>query len=390
MAPRHHVALDGWRGVAALMTALFHFASASPISATPLVRNSWLFVDFFFVLSGFVIAANYQRRIAEGSSVPAFLALRVGRLYPLHLFVLALFVATELAFLLLPGLGGGITRQAFTGQTSMWALTTNLFLVQGMGLHDTLTWNGAAWSISTEMWAYVTFGLVVMAFGRNATPVFLALIAIALVFCLPETLRPAGTRPFVEFARCIYGFSMGVLLNRLYEQVAVRNPLHGVSTAVVTALEVAALALAVGFVIWANELPAHLLAPLAFAPAVLIYAFDRGTISRFLQTRPMVALGILSYSVYMMHGFLQSRVMLPAAVLIQKQTGLQILSPAPAGSGINHVFGTDPFSGTFHVVLMLVLVVAASAVTYRLIEAPGRDAMRRLVNTGGRRQPVPS
>jgi peptidoglycan/LPS O-acetylase OafA/YrhL len=59
------IALDSWRGIAACLVALFHLEAYSHLvyshlNAAPFLRNSWLFVDFFFVLSGFVIAANYQ------------------------------------------------------------------------------------------------------------------------------------------------------------------------------------------------------------------------------------------------------------------------------------------------------------------------------------------
>ena len=56
------VALDSLRGLCALMVALMHINSISHISESTLVRQSWLFVDFFFVLSGFVIAHSYIDR----------------------------------------------------------------------------------------------------------------------------------------------------------------------------------------------------------------------------------------------------------------------------------------------------------------------------------------
>src|SRR5437762_9602227 len=78
------VVLDSWRGIAACLVALFHLDAYSHLYGVPFLRNSWLFVDFFFVLSGFVIAANYQQRLLEGFGVGRFLLLRLGRLYPLH------------------------------------------------------------------------------------------------------------------------------------------------------------------------------------------------------------------------------------------------------------------------------------------------------------------
>ena len=52
-------ALDSWRGIAACLVALYHLDAYSHLFDVPFLRNSYLMVDFFFVLSGFVIAANY-------------------------------------------------------------------------------------------------------------------------------------------------------------------------------------------------------------------------------------------------------------------------------------------------------------------------------------------
>src|SRR5260221_7765417 len=90
------VVLDSWRGIAACLVALFHFDAYSHLYGVPFLRNSWLFVAFFFVLSGFVIAANYQQRLRDGVGVGRFLFLRLRRLYPLPFAMLALFVACDL------------------------------------------------------------------------------------------------------------------------------------------------------------------------------------------------------------------------------------------------------------------------------------------------------
>src|SRR5258708_35067428 len=104
------VVLDSWRGIAACLVALFHLDAYSHLYEVPFLRNSWLFVDFFFVLSGFIIAANYRQRLSEGFGLGRFLLLRLGRLYPLHLAMLALFVA----FALLKVVGRSLLSGAFT------------------------------------------------------------------------------------------------------------------------------------------------------------------------------------------------------------------------------------------------------------------------------------
>src|SRR6185312_14754220 len=76
--------LDGWRGVCALLVALHHFPAHGFVYALPLVRNAWLLVDFFFVLSGFVIAYAYGARLSNGAQIKSFTLRRFLRLWPLH------------------------------------------------------------------------------------------------------------------------------------------------------------------------------------------------------------------------------------------------------------------------------------------------------------------
>src|ERR1700743_2555768 len=97
-------ALDGWRGLCALLVAAHHIAAPGCLYWQPLIRNAWLFVDFFFVLSGFVIAHAYGDRLEKTPQIKDFVLRRIGRLWPLHVAVLLGFVALELAHLALaPG-----------------------------------------------------------------------------------------------------------------------------------------------------------------------------------------------------------------------------------------------------------------------------------------------
>ena len=58
MMPRRFVAIDSLRGICAIIVAVYHFSSNSILAALPFIKNGFLFVDFFFVLSGFVIASS--------------------------------------------------------------------------------------------------------------------------------------------------------------------------------------------------------------------------------------------------------------------------------------------------------------------------------------------
>lgn len=75
--------LDSWRGVCATIVALMHFNGLHHLWDLPLLRNAYLFVDFFFVLSGFVISHAYAARIESSSEALRFMVRRFGRVWPL-------------------------------------------------------------------------------------------------------------------------------------------------------------------------------------------------------------------------------------------------------------------------------------------------------------------
>jgi peptidoglycan/LPS O-acetylase OafA/YrhL len=92
-------ALDGWRGVLACAVALFHLHASYPQARGSNVPNGFFCVDFFFVLSGFVLASKVVqiRSTLDGAR---FLLLRLGRLYPLHLFTFAVLIVYQLLLML--------------------------------------------------------------------------------------------------------------------------------------------------------------------------------------------------------------------------------------------------------------------------------------------------
>jgi peptidoglycan/LPS O-acetylase OafA/YrhL len=156
-------ALDGWRGAGAVIVAIFHLNVYSHLYSFPLVRNAYPFVDFFFVLSGFVIAASYGSRIGDTEDLKQFVVRRIGRIYPLHLAVLLALVLVELGKLAAVSVGASAHFAPFSEATSVQSVITNIFLLQSFGFHDYLTWNFPSWSISSEFYVNFLFGIAVLA-----------------------------------------------------------------------------------------------------------------------------------------------------------------------------------------------------------------------------------
>lgn len=375
---RRFAALDALRGLCACLVCLFHFKANSLITDWGLIRQSWQFVDFFFVLSGFVIAANYRARLAANMPTGRFMLLRLGRIYPLHVFVLGVFVATELTALAI-GYGGAGRRALFDDAHSAGAILSNLLLVQSFGIEGRLTWNQPAWSIAVEVWAYLLFALAVRACGRrlDAALVLAAVAAPLLLLALAGTINVSFDYGLI---RCVYGFALGVLCWSVWDRWgdALLARAQGW-----TALEIAAGGAVVLFVTYAGPTPWNLLGPPLFAAALMIFAREGGAVSRALMTPVPLLLGTLSYSIYMVHSFVQSRFD-NALLAVGRLTDTPLTSRTIEGGQAVMRVGADPVQGTLLTILMLAVVVAVSWLTYRFVEVPAQRWSRRVADPGRR------
>lgn len=354
------------------MVVLFHFQGYSPITTTPFIRNSYLFVDFFFVLSGFVIALNYSSRLGHRHGVKRFLLMRVGRVYPLHLFMLLCFVALEAARFL-KGMAQDVPSTAFSGENGVFAIFTHLFLLQSLNLHDSLTWNAPSWSISTEFWTYVVFAMVSASIGiRNGLLWAIAICAPLMLAHLSST--GMDTTYDYGIVRCVFGFALGVACWRIYRQGALQPQAPAPGLARATWAECLMVVVVIGFVSMAGTSAWSLLAPLVFSLAVLVFTDERGLVSRLLRSSFLTWLGKLSYSIYLTHFLLV--LILPMAV--KRIAGQDLWSAMPLPNGqYMMAFGRNDLEGTLLHGVLLALTLAFSAFTYRWVETPGREWSRR-------------
>lgn len=363
--PGRFVALDSLRGIAALGVAMFHLQAVSGPSTLPLFRSANLFVDFFFVLSGFVIAASYGERLTGGFGMARYMALRVGRVWPLHLFMVGAYLALELVALAIGNLGLA-PGAAFTGTHSLTHLLTATFLLDGYIPDWGNFYSGAGWSISVELLLYV---LAALAFrhGRTGLALLLVLGAAALAARLAEIDWPVFTR---SVQRGLAGFAAGTACWLIHRRMGARRlQLAGL-------VETATLASLFAFLWFAGR---HDYAALVVFPAaltVLVFAREQGAVSRVLLGWGWAWLGRLSYAIYMVHAFVFSRV-IEALILAGRQTG--------------HTWAEFTMDGTYPVkrlvlplipstlmqIIMLALAVAAAWAAWRWVEEPARQWSRR-------------
>ena len=207
-------ALDGMRGIAAISVLLLHLGNW--IEHRWIFAHGYLAVDFFFCLSGFVMAHAYGRRLASSMSFREFAIQRVIRLYPVIVLGMAM-GAAYYAFVAMM-----IKYQTFGTADVGIALGLNLFLIPfyfvssalGTGIYPL---NTPFWSIFFEVVANLTWAR----FFVRVSPVVLFGIAAAIgLYVFPQYERLDGGGLIDQFwigtFRVMVGFSAGLLVHRLY------------------------------------------------------------------------------------------------------------------------------------------------------------------------------
>jgi peptidoglycan/LPS O-acetylase OafA/YrhL len=169
-------ALTGVRTILALNIVFFHFTPPHMHYLYPVINAAYVFVGFFFLLSGFVLAYNYADRPVL--SKRKFWLARFSRLYPVYLLSLAIsFKMLEAEWQVRSH------QQFFTG------LTLTPLLMQGWNQSLATFWNTVAWTLSAEVVLYAAFPyLIRIPWPRTAGRLAALVVGIWAVGLIPHTL----------------------------------------------------------------------------------------------------------------------------------------------------------------------------------------------------------
>ena len=302
-------ALAGARAFPPLMVVMFHFSEGHHYSGWRfldlLATRGYLWVEFFFVLSGFILTHAYWPRLKDllrAKGYIAFLRARLIRLYPLHLFMLLLMLALVLGLRMLAAQGGylSIFDLKYHQDVSIKGFWFSLFLVHAWNSMRSLTWNGVSWFVSVEFALCLVFpALLWLAEGRTWRG--FALIAggmaglLALLFNskhgLDITFHNGVLRGISDFS---IGVGMAVLFRRLQPRDRVPEWLHSLLQILLLSL----LAYVVMNTGWSHT-RMDIFTVLPLMMLVFALAFDRGLVARALQTRLPQRMGEWSYAVYL-------------------------------------------------------------------------------------------
>src|ERR1044071_9366057 len=298
-AVRYVPALTGMRALAALLVLLLHtnhFLSASMADLLPFLLRGYLGVDFFFILSGFIITHVYFssmiRRTWQATRV--FLWHRFIRLYPVHVAVIAVMA-------LMTGLAAASGLHINNPEMLRWQdLYAHLLLIHAWGVIPMASWNAPSWSISAEWFAYLLFPVIaplLLRVQRALTAVsvsFAALVVLTVVLATMNTTIEFSWLGPPALLRVTCEFICGAALCRAL--MLIRNPSLPRGSA--DALGYAAI---VGFLIGGSTGVPDLVLIMLFATTIACGALAQGSLMRGLGGGPLAWLGEISYSIYMAH-----------------------------------------------------------------------------------------
>lgn len=236
----HYELLDGLRGVAALLVVWYHvfegyaFAGGLPLIET--INHGYLAVDFFFILSGFVIGYAYDDRWSKTLTMKDFFKRRLIRLHPM---VVMGAVLGTITFLIQGSVQWDGTHVA-TSMVMLSLLCTLFFIpaIPGAGYEvrgngEMFPLNGPSWSLFFEYIGNLMYAFFIRHLSNKALTVLVALLGIGLALfasldvsgygCIGVGWTLDGVNFLGGFLRMAFPFTMGMLLSRHFKPIKVRG-----------------------------------------------------------------------------------------------------------------------------------------------------------------------
>ncbi len=306
----HYEILNGLRGVAALMVIWYHVFEAfatSPIDQK--FNHGYLAVDFFFILSGFVIGYAYDDRW-DRMSKKDFFKRRLIRLHPMIVMGTVLGVIT---FLIQGGEQWDGTKVSLS--MIMLAVLMHLFLIPAApgagaevrGNSEMYPLNGPAWSLFFEYIGNILYALFLRKLSTKALTVVVALAAIGLASFAVFNLSGFGHlgvgwsmldhNLLGGFLRLLFSFSVGLLMSRKFKPLKVKGAFWISGLAVIVLLSLPHIGN--GESLWTNGLYEAITVIVIFP--ILVYIGASGKTSDKFTSDICKFLGDISYPLYMVH-----------------------------------------------------------------------------------------
>jgi peptidoglycan/LPS O-acetylase OafA/YrhL len=377
--PQEIHALKGARALPPLILVLFHYCEGHGYRGAwwfdlPVARG-YLWVEFFFALSGFVLSYAYAPRLREIWTLRGygrFLQTRLARLYPLHLAMLLLILGMVITLRWIAERGGyvSIYDEQWHPIVNTPTFIANLFLVQAWNIFPYLSWNGASWFVSVEFLLCLLFPLyLVLSRGRWKIATLLIVGGAAGLALLAQPRYGLDLTYHNGIWRGMAAFAIGVGF-AMFQRAALARGAAKLPELAFTFAQLVVLGCLVYAIYntgWSHT-RADIYTALAVIALVFVLSFDRGLIAKALATSIPLALGEWSYAIY-----------IGQTPLLQWLRHAQLhLYPAPQDIVLGRTWAA--WAPVWHWVEPALLVAAAivwGALLFMLIERPANTVLRR-------------
>lgn len=304
---RHYEILDGLRGVAAVMVVAFHLFEANATSHLDQIMNhGYLAVDFFYVLSGFVIGYAYDDRWGKMTLVDFF----KRRLIRLHPMIIMGMVIGALGFYFQDcGLWPGISEVPVWKMLIIMVIGFTLIPVpismDIRGWNEMHPLNGPGWSLFFEYIANIFYGLFIRKFSNIALSVLVFIAGAALIHL--AVTSPQGdiiggwsldsTQLHIGFTRLMYPFFAGLLLSRIVKPTQINHAFLFCSLMIVIILSIPRVGGSEH--LWMNGLYDSL--SIIFLFPLIVYLGASGEVKGKYASKISKFLSDISYPIYITH-----------------------------------------------------------------------------------------
>ena len=358
--PKYRADVDGLRCVAVLSVLAFHLSPSR-------VSGGFVGVDVFFVISGYLISSIIVSEINAGTfSILSFYDRRIRRIFP-ALFAMLIALCVAAWFLFLPAEFVAFARSLAAAVTS----TSNFYFWAHSGYFDSPLSRPLlhTWSLAVEEQFYISFPLLLLAASRifpgRIKAVVLTLFFVSLGLSAWVVTRNETTAFYMPYTRA-WELLLGTILSL------------GVWPRMRTALlRNLATVIGIGMIGWSvlkytprTVFPGFSALLPCIGTALIIGAGEQGPsyVSGLLSWRPVVFIGLISYSLYLWHW----------PIIVLSQFGLLINLSSIVPSGWAYLLSSQ----TTNKLLVILLSFAAAILSWRFVERPFRAHPTRIERRG--------
>ncbi|WP_036385764.1 acyltransferase [Muricauda sp. MAR_2010_75] len=358
-------ALTPLRGIAAIWVVVYHYDQLTTFTGldylvspktTLLLSKGYLFVDFFFLLSGFILAHVYGERFQNGINLKnawKYLWARFSRLYPLHIFCLLTHIVVAIVLVI----GFPNVWEKFGHMYALEGIPVHLVLGQAWGSEYWLTWNVPSWSVSAEWAIYMVSPILFLLFyrGNRIGQWIMGLFSFVILEAIVQwNVKHSLDATFdLGIFRCFAEFSLGIILYNLFQSGIGKRWLGN---------DISFLGAATGVLLMLHLKVNDVWVIPCFALLILAASHNKGRVRKVMKLSVAQYLGKISYSIYMMQGLWLSLYWMGLDSWLQERSGVV----------------PETWILVLVVTALLFINIVTAAWSYHNIEVPIQEKLRKL------------